>query len=90
MHTVQAGPSSWFPLVLRHPQVLDRVLVHGSGESWWAVLSGRAKLGKLAAERSSPVGRVSIDRLDVGAHRTTGAVQKIAGVLASPVIWVGR
>ncbi len=60
LHTARASPNLWYPLVTPHPQVLDRVLVHGSGDSWWAVLSGRAKLGKMAAERGNPVGGVAV------------------------------
>ncbi|GIL83435.1 hypothetical protein Vretimale_11203 [Volvox reticuliferus] len=32
--------------------VLDRIIAHGSGDSWWAALSGRARIGRLIAQRA--------------------------------------
>ncbi|GLC48396.1 hypothetical protein PLESTB_000092700 [Pleodorina starrii] len=32
--------------------VLDRILAHSGGDSWWAALSGRARLGRLVAHRA--------------------------------------
>ncbi|KAG2446766.1 hypothetical protein HYH02_008327 [Chlamydomonas schloesseri] len=31
--------------------VVDRVLAHSGGDGWWAVLSGRAKLGRMVSQR---------------------------------------
>ncbi|GLI59802.1 hypothetical protein VaNZ11_001767 [Volvox africanus] len=32
--------------------VLDRIIGHGSGESWWVALNGRARIGRLITQRA--------------------------------------